>query len=241
MDFQRHNFSQVTSTSILAREWIQKGSPEGTVLVADVQTAGYGRRGNVWQSLPGNLMATVILTPEKPLTEVSQLAFVAALAIGHAIKPFLRPDVVMAYKWPNDIMLNGEKVCGCLVETEQLLDAPLYVLLGIGLNIRQAPMTDQPATALANACQDCPDRDQVLDEILASFSMHYQRWLFEGFDWVKTQWQAHAYRLHDTVDFLAPDGLVSGRFQGIDSKGGLMLKIDNQDDKIFYSGQISKN
>ena len=106
------------STNDHAKQLARNGYPHGTVVWAHQQTAGRGRQGNSWISIPGNLFMTMILRPDKNAALSGQLSFVAAVALAETLKEWLPPTVQIALKWPNDLLLNGKKAAGILLESE---------------------------------------------------------------------------------------------------------------------------
>lgn len=213
--------------------------PEGTVIWADHQTEGYGRRGGAWESLPGNLMFSLVLWPYKPLHEIIQLSFVVSLAIGEAISSLLRPGVRLSYKWPNDVLLEGQKVCGILLETELLTQQPYpAVILGIGLNIRSAPCLSKPIAFLNTYAENVMTTESLLTRVLNTFAPLYARWKQEGFTWVQEAWLLKAHLFQQSLIFEEGTRRVKGKFIGIDPAGGIMLQTNDKYNEIFYAGQI---
>src|SRR6185436_13795822 len=117
---------------------------------ADEQTAGRGRRGRTWLSPPGNLYLSLVLRPNDPPARAAQLGFVAALGLGDALAGLAGPRLQPRYKWPNDLLVNGKKLAGILLESENAAaDRVDFVVIGIGVNIAVAPDdVEYPATSL---------------------------------------------------------------------------------------------
>lgn len=134
---------ECASTNDIAREWARDGAPEGATVTADFQTAGRGRRGRIWHSTPGeNLLISVVLRPPDLLADAWILAFVAALAVSDALAEF---GVVSQLKWPNDILVEGRKVAGVLVETSALSGGDWAAVVGVGVNVNQARFAEDAA------------------------------------------------------------------------------------------------
>ncbi|MBI3113001.1 MAG: biotin--[acetyl-CoA-carboxylase] ligase, partial [Rhodospirillales bacterium] len=143
----------VDSTNAEARRLAILGeekSPDGTLIWAKEQTAGRGRRGRKWQSPKGNLYCSLILRPEVPAEQAAQLSFVGALAACDALNAISPPGHIVQIKWPNDILLNDEKVGGLLLEAETGGGkTPEWVIMGLGINVAQHPSrVEFPATSL---------------------------------------------------------------------------------------------
>ena len=183
MDFVTHHLLTTTSTNHEANDLLLKGAPEGTVIRTDDQTAGYGRYGHTWESLKGNLMFSLLLLPQKPLMQLGQLPFIASLAVAHLLTPLLRTNTNLALKWPNDVLINDEKVCGILVEAEEILTCSYpAAILGIGLNIQHAPKLDRSTTALSKHASKPLSVDEILQDFLQIFEDVYKKWQQNGFD-----------------------------------------------------------
>ena len=143
-------FEELDSTSAEARRRALSGETGPLWLMARVQSAGRGRRGRVWQTGGGNLAATLLLTLDTSPLEAAQLGFVAALAVGDMVQAYVPPAMVRL-KWPNDVLIDGQKVAGILIESGPAQMGALWVSVGIGVNLASAPANvDHPAIALAD-------------------------------------------------------------------------------------------
>ena len=136
-------FDLIDSTMNEARRLIESGqSVHGHFILAHEQTQGRGRLGRHWISLKGNLMGSLILEMDCPLTQASELSFVSALAMGETVKSFVSNNAHVWYKWPNDVLVNGFKVAGILLEAFEFglgRHKKLYLIIGLSLNIQTAP------------------------------------------------------------------------------------------------------
>jgi len=130
----------VGSTNDYAKDLARKGQSAFTVVWTHDQTAGKGRQGNTWTSIPGNLYMTMILRPGVNAERTGQLSFVAAVALAETLKEFLPSSAQITLKWPNDLLLNGKKAAGILLETEAGGAKPVdWVVIGMGVNVTGAP------------------------------------------------------------------------------------------------------
>ncbi len=214
----------VDSTNREALRRIAAGAPHGAVIQARQQTDGRGRRGRSWISPPGNLYATLIVRPpgEAP---VAQLGFVAALGAGDA----LRRHAPVRFKWPNDLMLEGRKLGGILVETAEGAAA-----VGIGINIASAPEdTETPATRLPASVTP----DALLDDIRACFDVWYRRWRDDGFAPLREAWLQHGIGLGEPIRARLARETVEGVFGGLDADGGLLLDRDGAR-RVIAAGDV---
>jgi BirA family biotin operon repressor/biotin-[acetyl-CoA-carboxylase] ligase len=227
--FTIYDYSVVGSTNDEAKALLTKGAEEGTVVRAQRQTAGRGRRGRQWISEPGNLYCSLILHPKCPLSQASQLSFVMALAVGNTLIPYLSDPGLLSNKWPNDLLLQKQKVAGILIETEsedgQLAEA---CVVGIGLNLTVVP--DHPAypvTALKNHSALPLDHDVLFSELLVQIKNQYQVWQKEGFEPIREAWMERAHGLGQETTITVGKNQIHGQFIGLSPEGALLLKEEN--------------
>lgn len=232
-------FDQLNSTNEEACRQARAGAPAGTVIVAARQTAGRGRRGRVWQSPAGNLYFSVLLRPSWPLAHAPQLSFLAALAMGEAIIQ-AAPGAAqgLRYKWPNDILLGGAKLCGILLESASLGQAPDWMIIGVGLNIASHPVdTPYPATALA-AIGTAPAPRALLGEFLHRLDAWLSRWKTAGFGPVRTAWLARAAGLGEPITVRLEGRELAGVMRGLDENGALLLDAEDGARHLVSAGDV---
>lgn len=188
-------------------------------ILASRQTAGRGRRGRAWETGKGNLAATLLLQPQAAQSITGQLSFVAALAGAEMIGHFA-PDAAVTVKWPNDVLADGKKVAGILLEGGQG-----WLAIGIGANLASHPAgTEFPAISLAQLGLAPPPPEQALAVLATRFAHWYDVWMTDGFDIVRAQWLARASGLGATIRArLAGQEVCTGVFEGIDAGGALLL------------------
>jgi BirA family biotin operon repressor/biotin-[acetyl-CoA-carboxylase] ligase len=181
VQFDLRRFPVVTSTMDVGRELAEQGAPEGLVVVADEQRAGRGRAGRAWYSPPGqSLYLSLLLRPALGARQIGWLTMIGALAVLDGLAHLSSLDARLSLKWFNDVLLNGRKLAGVLVEASFVADRLDYAILGIGLNVNtcfaDAPEeVRQRATSLRQAFGREFDRDDVLARLLAAFGARYQR------------------------------------------------------------------
>lgn len=220
----RHKaYETLGSTNAEALELAHAGERGPLWITARSQSAGRGRRGNTWASPPGNLYATLLLTAPAAPAQAPQLCFVAALAVHDAVSgiaPARGPQ--LALKWPNDLLLDGAKLGGVLIESENT--PVLTVAIGFGVNCVSHPSgTPFPATDLAAAgAQVAPER--LLKMLTAAMQRRLAQWRGgEGFAAIRTDWLERAVGLGEPVQVRLPDRELNGRFEGLDDAGRLLL------------------
>ncbi len=236
--FVLHRFDAVGSTMDVARDLLatQTGiGPSGAVVWASEQTGGRGRHGRQWSSPPGNLYATVILNHERPMGEAPQLALLAGVALAEAVADDL-PAGAVSLKWPNDLLINGAKSAGILLEGNGKTASP--VLIGSGINIAFAPDdTPYPATTLRKA-GSAIEPAGLLQRYIASLAQWTDRWNRQGFDPVRARWLSISAGLGKPVTIRLPDGDKRGIFADMDETGTLILKSETGKTEKISAGDV---
>ncbi|MBN9515678.1 MAG: biotin--[acetyl-CoA-carboxylase] ligase [Alphaproteobacteria bacterium] len=221
----------VGSTNDEAARLADGGAPEGTVVWAREQHGGRGRRGRSWASPPGNLYSSTILRPECPAARAAELGFVAALAVGDLV-PTSRDTRL---KWPNDVLVDGGKIAGILLESAIAEDGRVeHVVAGIGVNVAFAPQLAEmryPGSALGGTVE------AALEGLARALATRLAQWRRDGFEVIREAWLAQAGPLGAEVDVRLGEGLVRGRFAGLDREGALLLDTADGPRKIV-SGEL---
>ena len=215
---------RIASTSDEAKVLAADGAAAGTLVWAGAQSAGRGRQGREWISPTGNFYASLVLRPAVPVATAAQLGFVAALAVADACVA-LAPVAAISLKWPNDVLLNGRKLAGILLESQSQGDGMLaWLVLGIGINLATYPVeVEYPATALAAIGADM-DAETMLGAVAASFLVWYERWRDgAGFATIRAEWLARAQGLGQPMRVRLPGETRDGIFAGLDTDGALLL------------------
>lgn len=221
----------VGSTNDEAIRLADGGAPEGTVVWAREQSGGRGRRGRNWSSSVGNLYSTTVLRPGCAAQRAAELGFVAALAVGDIVPP----GRAVRLKWPNDVLVDGGKVAGILLESAIGQDGLVeHVVAGIGVNVSFAPMLPDmryPGASLGGSVEE------ALEGLTRALAMRLAQWRRDGFATVRSEWLAKAGPLGAEVDVRLGEGLVRGRFAGLDREGALLLETADGPRKIV-SGEL---
>jgi BirA family biotin operon repressor/biotin-[acetyl-CoA-carboxylase] ligase len=196
------------------------------------QTAGKGRRGRAWQGLGGNVFLTGLVTLEATPQEAANLSFAAALAVAETVDLFVAPQRVRL-KWPNDVLIDGIKTSGILLESWPGPAAGLLcVSIGIGLNVAAAPdsaRVERPATCIAGHLAPgavLPTAEQAGVELAARMERWIARWQTGGFAPVRTHWTARAAGLDGPVTARLQDRDIHGTLRGISDTGCLLLEAE---------------
>jgi BirA family transcriptional regulator, biotin operon repressor / biotin---[acetyl-CoA-carboxylase] ligase len=230
---------QIDSTNAEALRLMRQGERGPLWITAERQSAGRGRRGRGWSSLPGNLHATLLLTDPGPGENWPQMSFVAALAVHDAVvelAPAIKP--MLGLKWPNDLLLSQAKFAGILIEGEGSEEAG-GVAIGIGINCTAHPeRTDYPATdlAAAGASVSAPALFSVLSAKMLGRLAQWNRG--EGFTTVRADWLARAAGLGEQIHVRLADRDLRGRFEALDDTGCLVLILPEGDKVVVSAGDV---
>ncbi len=223
--------ASVGSTNDEAARLADSGASEGTVVWAREQTGGRGRRGRRWASPVGNLYSSTIVRPTCSAQRTSELGFVAALAVADIV-PAGR---AVRLKWPNDVLVDGGKVAGILLESAVGQAGHVdHVVIGIGINVGFAPQLPEmryPGAALGGTVE------AALEKLTQAIATRLAEWRREGFETVRAAWLAKAGPLGLEVDVRLGEELVRGRFAGLDREGALLLETSAGPRKIV-SGEL---
>ncbi len=226
-----HNMDSVGSTNDEARRLANTGAAHGTAVLARQQTAGRGRQGRVWVSPPGNLHLSIVLRPEVELRRVPEIGFVAALAVAATVDALLG-RAAATLKWPNDVMIDANKLAGLLLEL-----AGAAVILGIGANIAHAP-ADLPYPVVALAQLGCPaTAAEVAQALLPRLENGLAEWQRGGFEPVRQAWLARGPLPGAALQARQGTAMVSGRFVGLDPGGALLMDTANGRQRLV-AGEI---
>jgi BirA family transcriptional regulator, biotin operon repressor / biotin---[acetyl-CoA-carboxylase] ligase len=232
----------VDSTNAEARRRAEAGASGPLWITARRQTAGRGRRGRAWSSEPGNLAATLLTHTARPPAEAAQSTFVAALAVHELISAFVDPALVRI-KWPNDVLLAGHKASGILVESGVQATGGLWLAVGIGVNLVQAPEdVERPATAVARHLRSdlarAPDSDAALDLLIQTFSAWQDRWDQLGFAALRDAWTARAQGLGGPAVARLAHETVEGVAEGLADDGALRLRLPDGSLRLISAGDV---
>jgi BirA family biotin operon repressor/biotin-[acetyl-CoA-carboxylase] ligase len=232
-------YDAIDSTNAEALRLLRQGEPGPLWITAETQSAGRGRRGRKWISVPGNLHASLLLTDPGPVRQWPQLSFVAALAVHDAVvevAPEIRP--MLELKWPNDLLLSGAKFGGVLIEGEGREEEGA-VAIGIGVNCAAHPADAAfPATDLAagGASVSAAALFAALSVKMPGRLAQWNR--SNGFATVRADWLARAAGLGETIRVALAERELTGRFEGLDDTGGLVLIAPDGGKVVVAAGDV---
>lgn len=222
----RHVLERVDSTNAEAMRLAPSLTGPAWVM-ARRQEAGRGRRGRAWSDPPGNFAATLVLRPDGRPGDIALLSFVASLALYDALVALCGPQLRLGLKWPNDVLLNGGKLSGILLESTGHSGRIAALAIGIGVNLAAAPDAVEKGAMRPVSLQGETAMTVTPDELLDALAPAFDRWWRElradGFGPVRRAWLSRAVRLGETITARAGTHTTEGRFEGIDESGALLL------------------
>lgn len=230
---------QLASTNAYAATCAKRGQRGPLWIWADKQTAGRGRRGRAWASLAGNVHVSLLLDPECPPVRIAQLGFVAGLACLDAAAAVLDGAGVhaLALKWPNDLLADGAKVAGVLLETVTLETGAPSLVIGFGINVAAHPQdVAYPAAHLA-AFKPGLDAVEVFAALTLAFPRRFAHWAHgAGFGRIREAWLQNAHGLNHMAEVNVGGERLSGRFAGLDAHGAMRLEQRDGGIKVILAG-----
>jgi BirA family biotin operon repressor/biotin-[acetyl-CoA-carboxylase] ligase len=230
-------YDVVGSTNAEALAHARAGESGPLWITARAQTAGRGRRGRAWTSPAGNLYATLLLADPGPAAVAPQLSFVAALAVHDAVLAAAgQHALALMLKWPNDVLCNGAKLAGILIEGE---GRPLALAIGIGINCRQHPSdTTYPATDLRDAGIEVGP-EQLFALLAPAMQRRMVQWdRGQGFASIRTDWLARAHAPGTELSLRLGERASTGTFETLDEAGRLILRRANGNTEAIMAGDV---
>ena len=217
-------YDVLDSTNDTAKYLARNGAAHGLTVWAQAQHAGRGRQGREWASPPGNLYMSVVLRPRIPAIRLGELSFVAAVAVAEAIVLSVADPALVSLKWPNDILVDGGKAAGILLESEIGSGGVDWVVCGIGINLVSAPGgLPYRAVALADFGWSL-DSGAMLGTLLRCLSASWDRWEKGGFEPIRDNWRRLGHRPGDRLTIRHGDEMLDGRFIDLDEHGGMLVE-----------------
>lgn len=237
-----HIYDEVDSTQTIAHKLVASGALEGTIVLAEKQTAGRGRMGRNWHSPAGKgIWMSLILTPRIPVYFMPQLTLLSAVALCRAIQKVCQVDI--GIKWPNDLLIKGKKVSGILLESSGEDERLKYVIAGIGISVNLLT-EDYPeelrsrATSLAIESGGLVSREGLVQAFLLEFEDMYALYLEKGFAPIRILWEALSVTLKRPIRTQTPTGFIEGIADSLDDSGALTVITPDGERIKIYSGDI---
>lgn len=234
-------YESIDSTNTKAKELAEEGYPSGVLVVANQQTAGKGRRGRVWISPKGtDIYMTLMMKPDIHPNHASMLTLVAAIALAKGIRRETGEEVQI--KWPNDIVLNGKKICGILTEMSVQFDCINHIVIGIGINVHNESFAEEISDTASSLFLESGKhfhRAGIIEAFLEEFEKTYAVFLeTEDISRLQKEYNALLVNMGRQVHVLDPKEPFDGKAMGVTNKGELI--VDTWESrKLVSSGEVS--
>lgn len=237
------SYKKIDSTNDSAYALAEKGIAEGTIVISEEQTKGKGRHGRRWESpAKSGIYMSCVLRPSMALNEIPRITLLAAVAVAKAIRRSTGLEAMI--KWPNDILINGRKVCGILTELKAEQDSVDFIILGIGINVN-TPIADLPkgASSLREelgllAKSQRISRVDFAKSIFESLDEEYLRLRAKGFKPIMEEWRSMSALPGRKIKVLLPQRTVEGEAHDIDPDGSLIVRLDSGILEKVSSGDV---
>lgn len=233
--------AEVDSTNAEAHRRAEAGETGPLWIAARRQTAGRGRRGRAWETGPGNLAATLLTVLDVPPAEAAQVAFVTALAV-YDLAVLHVPAVLVRLKWPNDVLVDGRKASGVLIESGKRADGRLWLAVGVGVNLAAAPTaSERPATCLKDHLRSDVAAgltpDIALTELSRAFDHWFALWSLDGFTLIREAWTDRADLSRPCIVRLDHE-TVEGVAEALEFDGALRLRLADGTARRITAGDV---
>lgn len=235
---------EVGSTNEAAAAWANEGAPEGALVLTEYQTMGRGRHGRTWTAdKRQNLLFSVVLRPQLVTDWLSLITVAAGVAVAETIEQFVSPHR-STIEWPNDVLLEGRKTCGILLESSLASpDRDTVVVLGVGLNVNQTAFPDaleDTATSLRLTTGRPVPRAELLAHLLMTLERRYDAIQNNGADAVRAAFEERLSSLHEQTALRVPetDQTLSGTVAGITDSGALRLRT-TEGTRTVHAGDVT--
>ncbi len=237
-----HFFQEIDSTNIKAKQLAEEGATHGTLVIANEQVAGRGRRGKLWESPPGvNIYFTLLSRPEIEPNRASMLTLVMAVSVAKAIEEVA--GVEAGIKWPNDIVVQGKKIVGILTEMSAEPDFVHYIVTGVGINVDEQEFPEElleKATYLSKETNKKISRTELLVKILEHFEEDYDKFMLHAdLTELLKPYEERLVNLGKEVKVLDPQEEFTGKALAITKEGELLVSKEDGTVKKVYAGEVS--
>ena len=235
-------YEKTGSTNTDAAQLAKEGAPHGTIVVAEEQTDGRGRRGRCWQApADSNIYFSMVLRPGVATDRASMLTLVMAMSVVRAVRE--QCGLKAEIKWPNDIVVNKKKVCGILTEMTLEGRSIEYVIVGVGINVNQQEFPEAirgTASSLFNESGTTVSREKLLQKVMEFFEAYFEKFLkTEDMSQLMENYNAWLVNKGLQVKVLEPEGEYIGKAYGINEMGELLVERENGQVEAVYACEVS--
>ncbi|WP_298961705.1 biotin--[acetyl-CoA-carboxylase] ligase [uncultured Roseibium sp.] len=238
-DFRFEAHESVGSTNSLCFERARAGSPGNLWIRSEIQTEGRGRRGRDWASPGGNLFASLLLINPEPAARIGELPLAAAVALAEAVDKAAGTLQLVKLKWPNDLLVEGAKLSGILLEAETLSDGRQAVVLGFGVNcVSHPPLSLYQATDLRSLGFQV-SAERLFETLTSAMADQLAQWRQTGgFETVRRAWLKRAAHLGNRITVKLGQEEITGIFADLDARGHLVLRQDDGRQRTIFAGDV---
>ena len=235
-----HYYQDCGSTNIVAAEYARTKCASPIWIVAGSQSGGKGRKGRKWLSKEGNLYASLMFRPSIQPKDLAALPFIVALAVRDSLVKLGLPDADVQCKWPNDILIKGQKVCGILIESSARSAVALdYVIIGIGINLLDSPDDAVfPATSVRETLGQIISPRSALEALSSSIKRRLDGWSISDFEPTRQEWTKHAWGLGEVRRINTATEAFNAALIRLDEQGGLVARLENDEQRVIVAADI---
>ena len=229
--YSLHNYDVIDSTSLEAKRFIKKNIYGNHIIWALKQNNGYGKLSRKWESSNEDISFSLIIEHQYLEKTICQILFVASISVRQIIEKIFLENKIKAkieVKWPNDIMVNGKKICGIMIETLSSPEGRSFIVIGIGINIMDnSSNEDLSISSLIEYNIHNVNIENIIKDIVINFENHKKTWSKDGFIPIKELWMKHAYNLGSKIYVKNNGTSISGIFTGINDAGSINLLLES--------------
>lgn len=235
-------FKEISSTQEVAKKLAVQGYTEGTVVVAEKQTKGRGRMDRKWVSPIGGVWLSIVLRPSIPPQHSQRITLVTSVAVAKTIKKLYRLNARI--KWPNDVLIDGRKICGILIEASGEIDKINYMVVGVGVNLninfdRVNPDLAKTAVSISQILNKRVSRVEFIQEFLTEMEKLYILFNNGRFNQILVEWKSLSETLGRKVKVISQEEVFIGKALGVDEDGFLLIKLKDGTVKKVVAGDVS--
>lgn len=238
-DFRFEAHESVGSTNNLCFERARDGNPGNLWIRSDIQTEGRGRRGRDWASPVGNLFASLLLVNPEPAARIGELPLAAAVALAEAVDKAAGTLQLVKLKWPNDLLVEGAKLSGILLEAETLNDGRQAVVLGFGVNCVSHPLLSLYRATDLRSLGFQVSAERLFEALTSTMADQLVQWQQPGgFETIRRAWLKRAAHLGNRITVKLGQEEITGIFADLDARGHLVLRQDDGRQRTIFAGDV---
>lgn len=230
-------YASLDSTNDTAYKLAEDGAKEGTVIIAEKQKKGKGRQGRAWVSPKGGIYLSCIIRPDIEPKEVAKITLVSAVAVCTSIRK--TANIPAMIKWPNDIVIDGKKICGILTEMKAEQDKVDFLIVGIGINVdNELSLLPKGSTTLSEEAGGNISKVELTKSVLENLEHYIGLFKKEGFKIIRDEWHDLSETISRHVKVQCHEGKIEGQALDLDADGALVIRLENGFHKRILSGDV---